>query len=475
MKQQEALVGIADRITGTEPLQPETLGFSLLEYGEAAFELVLDNLVGEFPFLWNDREYFEGGESEQFDRLFCWLVREIFDCPCGLIRPEADLAKLLAVAAALDCDDQLWGEIYRINPVLPEQVIAALASLIKESHVDSEQVINRHYCSDSHVREIKEDIANKDWRSVEWIVDQFWMDYRSPIKLQAAAALHRYNVPLLQSLIEGEKDFFEVASYTHHAPIEKIMPLAVASQNWTFKFWAFHRSVTHASRNIPSSPNEWELLLREASKSPTEWSRWLSVINEYPSRYPQIQEALGSALAHAEGWALDIYVSSMSMITPDMIRKPVASALSVFRQRAALKERKWLWQASFNKWKDWDFDAKDKSKHLFSISSSCLDYAVIGYFVECLDARQRHELIEQLRSRAVLLDQSWHPSTSSAMTERFKLASTYQPLAQAELACASQVDWHIGDSFSTPPWEDGSLYRSLRYDTDFDKPTFLTI
>lgn len=475
MKQQEALVGVADRITGAEPLQPESLGFSLLEYGEAAFELVLSNLVDEFPFLWNGREYFVGCEPEQFDRLFCWLVRKIFDFPCGLMRPEADLAKLLAVAAALDCDDQLWDEIHRINPILPEWVVAALAGLIKESHVDSEQVINRHYCSDSYAREIKEDIANKDWKSVEWIVDQFWMDYRSPIKLQAAAALHRYNVPLLQSLIEGEKDFFEVASYTRHAPIEKIMPLAVASQNWTFKFWAFHRTITSPNRNLKSYPSEWELLLQEASKNPAEWPRWLSVINEYPSRYPQIQEALGSALAQAEGWALDMYVSSISLITPDMARKPVASALSVFRQRAPLKERKRLWQASFDRWKDWGFDAKDKSKHLFSISSSSLDYAVIGYFVECLDAKQRHELIEQLRNRAILLEQSWHPSTSSAMTERFKLASTYQPLAQAELACASQNDWHIGDSFSTPPWEDGSLYRSLRYDTDFDKPTFLTI
>jgi hypothetical protein len=473
MKQQEALIGIAGRIIDAEPLEPESLGFSLLQHGEAAFDLVLCNLRDEFSFLWSGREEFTDCELEKFDCLFCWLVRKICEFPSDLERPEAELAKLLAVAATLDCDDQLWDEIYKTNPIAPKWLITTLASLIRERHTDSEKILRRQYRSESHVRDIIADITDKNWKSVEWVINRVWMDCRSPVKLQATAALHRYDSFLLQSLLEDEEDFFEVAAYTHHAPIEKVMQFAVSSKNWTFKFWAFHRSITHAKQGIESYPTEWEMLLHQASKNSTEWQRWLSVINEYPSRYPQIQEVLGNALARAGVGALDVYVESISMITPDMARKPIALALTAFRQKAALKERKRLWQASFNKWKEWDFGTKGQSKHLFSASPSCLDYAVIGYLTECLDARERHELTEQLKKRAVLLDRSWHPDTTSAMTERFKLASTYQLLAQAELVAAGEIDWLQGASLFTPPWEDGSLYRSLQYDTEFRKPTFL--
>lgn len=472
MKQQEALIGIAERIIEIEPLEPESLRFSLLQHGAAAFNLVLRNLREEFSFLWKGREEFTDCELEQFERLFCWLVKKIADFPSDLERPEADLAKLLAVAATLDCDDQLWDEVYKIISTTPEWLLAALTNLIKERHADSEEILRRKYRNENHVREIVADITAKNWKSLEGVLDQVWIDYRSPVKLQATAALHRYDSSILQSLLEDEEDFFEVASYTHHAPIERALRFAVASENWTFKFWAFHRSIRHAKQDIEIYSTEWEMLLYEASKNSTEWPRWLAVLNEYPSRYPQIQEALGNALARATGWALDVYVKSISMIAPDLARKPIAVALTAFRQKAAVKERKRLWQASFNRWKEWDFGATEQSKSLFGISLSALDYPVIGYFTECLDARERDELIEQLKMRAVLLERSWYPDTTFAMTERFKLASIYQLLAQAESVSDSESDWLQGASLFKPPWEDGSLYRSLRYDTEFGKPTF---
>lgn len=178
-------------------------------------------------------------------------------------------------------------------------------------------------------------------------------------------------------------------------------------------------------------------------------------------------------LARVSASALDIYLQTISMISSDMARGPVAAALTIFRQEAPIEKRRELWKLAFKKWEEWNFGRTDKLDALFNICNSVLDYAIVGYLVECLDATGRSKLVASLRLRAATLEAAWYPDISKAMTERFTIASIYQPLAIAELVSTTGTDWLVRDTVFTPPWEDGSLYRSLRYDTDFGRPTFL--
>jgi hypothetical protein len=60
------------------------------------------------------------------------------------------------------------------------------------------------------------------------------------------------------------------------------------------------------------------------------------------------------------------------------------------------------------------------------------------------------------------------------MSERFKLISTYQLLAHAEALLAGAPEWLNGSRaipLYKPIWEDGSAYRSLKYDLDMSKAT----
>lgn len=471
MKQRDVLTGIAERAAGAQPHEPTALNLSLLEQGAEAFNAVSWNLREEFPFLCSYREEMEDSELEQFDGLFAWLAEQLRTFPSGTTHPERCLTKILALAALLECDAKLWDELAKAVPNVPELLIVTLAKIIKENRADGQEILAGAHYSASQIQVLLADVASKDWKSVEWAVDRLWMEIWSPAKQHASAALYRFDRPRLESILGGENDFFEIAAYVLHAPAAQSLQLAIASTNWKLKFWALHNSARRAAGGSESYPVEWEILLSEAAKVPDEWTRWLAVLNEYPGRYPQLQEALGNTLASASGEALDAYVSSISAVS-DFGRAPIATALTVFREKAPARDRQRLWTAAFERWERWDFGCTEHSRSLLSVAKSSFDFPVVGYLTECLDSQARAEWITELQVRAAAIERNWHSDVTPAMSERFKLISTYQLLAHSEAVAAGEPEWLWEPPLYKPIWEDGTLYRSLKYDTTLGQSTF---
>jgi hypothetical protein len=471
MKQSDVLTGIADRAAGAQPLEPVSLSFPLLEQGADAFDAVSWKLLEEFPFLCSGREEMDDSELEQFDGLFAWFAEQLRTFPKDTTNSERYLTDMLALAALLECDAQLWDELARAVPNVPESLIVTLAKIIKENRADGQDILASAHFSTSQIHVLLADVASKDWRSVECAVAHLWMELWSPAKQHASAALYRFDRPSLESIFEGENDFFEITAYVLHTPAAQSLHLATVSTNWTFKFWALHHSANCASRGSESYPMEWEILLSEAAKVPDEWTRWLAVLNEYPGRYPQRQEALGNTLASAPDEALDAYVSSISGVS-DFGRVETATALTIFREKAPACKRQRLWIAAFERWERWDFGCTEHSRSLFSVAKSSFDFPVIGYLTECLDSQARAEWIAKLQVRAAAIERNWHSDVTPAMSERFKLISTYQLIAHSEAVAAGEPEWLWEPPLYKPIWEDGTLYRSLRYDKTFGPSTF---
>lgn len=471
MKQRDVLTRIADRAAGAQPHEPTSLILSRLEQGADAFNAVSQSLCKEFPFLCSGRENMEDFELEQFDGLFAWLAEQLRTFPKDATNPEQCLTNILALAATLECEAQLWDELAKAVPNVPELLTVTLAKRIKENKADGPGILAGVHYSTSQIQVLLADIASKDWKSVEWVVTHLWMAIWSPAKQHASAALYRFDRRSLESILEGENDFFEIAAYVLHAPVAQSLQLAIASTNWTFKFWTLHHSASQAARGTESYPIEWEILLTEAAKVPDEWTRWLAVLNEYPARYPQLQEALGNTLACASGEVLDAYVSSISGVS-DFGRAEVATALTVFREKAAAHDRQRLWTAAFERWERWDFGCTEHSRSLFRVAKSTFDFPVIGYLTECLDSHARAEWIAKLQVRAVAIERNWHSDVTPAMSERFKLFSTYQLIAHSEAVAAGEPKWLWEPPLYIPMWEDGTLYRSLKYDGIIGSDTF---
>lgn len=472
MKQSDVLVGIADRATRARLYKPTSLNLSLVEREIEAFDAVLSKLREEFPFLCSYKEEMEDSELEQFDGLFAWLTEQLRTFPNDAKNPEQSLTNILALAALLECDAQLWDELAKAVPNVPELLIITLTKIIKENRANGQEILVGARYSDNEIQVLLADIASKDWKSVEWLIAHLWMEIWPPAKQHASAALYRFDRQSLESILEVENDFFEIVAYVSYAPTAQSLQLAIASTNWTFKFWTLYHSARQDAIGSESYPMEWEILLSEAAKVPSEWVRWLAVLNEYPGRYPQLQEALGNTLASASGEALDAYVSSISGVS-DFGRTEIATALTVFREKAtAAHDRQRLWTAAFERWKKWDFGCTEHSRSLFRVEKSPLDFPVIGYLTECLDSKARAKWIAELQVRALAIERNWHSDVTSVMTERFKIISTYQLIAHSEIVAAGEPKWLWESPLYKPMWENGTLYRSLKYDGTLGPPTF---
>jgi len=471
MKQGDVLIGIAERTAATKPYEFRTMDLPVAAQGLSTSEAIFSQLNDEFPFLWSGREVMQDFEVEQFDRLFAWLVEQFRAFPNGAGSPEQHLTKMLALAALLEYDGQLWDELVKSVPDVPEPLLLTLIEVVRQNRSEGQEILANARYRDSQAAKVLTGVASKDWKAVQWEEEQLYIFTRSPVKHQAFAALHLFCRPRMQAMFEVENDFFEIVSYIFHAPPDQSLRLAMDCSNWTFKFWALFHSVKLSARGGESYPVEWTTLLSQVASVPDEWARWLSVLNEYPGRYPQIQESLGSALGNAPSQALDAYVSSISDIS-DLGRAPVAAALSVFRDEASAGNRQRLWTAAFRRWEQWDFGCTNQSKAIFGVAKSVFDFAVVGYLTECLDFQARAEWDAKLQVRAAALERDWHPDPTPAMSERFKIISAYQLLAHSEAVAAGEPEWLQDTPLYRPGWEDATLYRSLKYDGEIGRSTF---
>lgn len=470
MKSRDILRGIAVRAVTAMPIAPS---FTALPYevGVDDFNALTWSLREEFPFLHAGNNEIADADVAKFDGLFAWLADQLREFPEGAPAPERRLVEMLALATMLEGDAELWDELAQAVPSLPPLLLDGIVKVFTDIRYDGRIFLERAHYSPPQISTAINDVARKDWKSVEWTMDRLSDWLWLPLKSQAAAALHQYDRARLEALIERTDDLFEVAAYVFHAPVAQVLTLALTTKNWMFKFWAFYKSAKFDAEGKCSYPLDWEVLLTQAAGKPEEWARWLAVLNEYPSRYPQIQPALGSALAGASDEALDAYVASISNAS-DFGRTHLANALSVFRAKASLPVRQRLWTAAFKRWEAWNFGCNEESRSLFSVARSSFDYPVMGYLIECLSDSQRADMAAELQIRAAAIERDWHSDVTPAISERFKLISTYQLLAHAEAVLANMPEWLAGDRLYKPAWEDGTAYRSLKYDLDMGKPTF---
>lgn len=471
MKLEDALIGIAARTNDKTTDCASTLKFSAFKADQLTFDVIFHSLMEEFPGFWDGAREYEKSEMHSLDRLFLMLIEQLKQFPKRPEEQSSAIIKILALSAFLEHEDQLWQEVLKTNVQISTTLIDKLKETFVESRVDSKAVLVDSHPSEEMTNLILSEIADKDWRSVEWTLDHLWSRISLRMKQTSGTALFHLAPDALASAIEGVEDFFDITSYIAHTPSHHHLKIAIVSSNWTFKFWALQQSARRAAAGQQTFDAEWEALLVEAAQIPVEWARWMSVMNQYPSRYPEIQPALGRTLSRASASVMEGYLTSLSM--DDFSRPAVTQALEAFRNSAPETAKRTLWAMAYKRWQNWALGTTEGSKSLFDVRTSALDFAVVGYFVECANAQERDAFAADLARRAKSIEHDWHPNESPVLTERFKLISSYQLLAHAESVISNQPAWLPSDTLYRPDWEDGSLYRSFKYDWVLPRTVFL--
>jgi hypothetical protein len=429
-------------VINADPNPTSTLGD--MYRGHAPFEAMRQ----EFGFLHMCRMTGKAPSAEEQNCLVAlmrWLVRELNEWSAANDPEFRALAATFAVTCYCDHEDRFWprfAEHVKSNPPLVQELERRIAGLraqpaasMSRSPISDSEIIGRFNAADSA----------GDWATIasEWprFGDFIFPDYvisqsvqylhaLAPDALRQAAGQLRQMVPVMQVLLA--------------LTVREGLGLAFASGNPYVQFGVILRILQHQRRHREQIPPDEEALLAQllthVASNDAQWQAWMRALNHYPIRYPQIQSALGTALAQGPESALAPYVDAINLTTTGAGRQQVAECLRSFRKAAPPERRQKLWKRAHGRWLEWNFAFNDKTENLVRIGNCELDYAIAGYAVECMDSQSLSQKCGELVATLSALPTAWHASESDFRRSVNRLLSCFQPYAYAQQAGADD-DW----------------------------------
>jgi hypothetical protein len=161
--------------------------------------------------------------------------------------------------------------------------------------------------------------------------------------------------------------------------------------------------------------------------------------------YQPLQIPLGRALATAPETAIAGYIDSIRLFPWPFGHQAsgglVAECLREFNANSPLERRKLLWSRAHERWLKWDFDRANPNQHMTTICRSDLDYAVVAYARECLDATGRESVLNAIRAEVQTLAYRWHESVGDLDAAWYCLLSRFQPYAHGTYTAVHEPDW----------------------------------
>jgi hypothetical protein len=209
-----------------------------------------------------------------------------------------------------------------------------------------------------------------------------------------------------------------------------------------------------------------EVLLIKMSADSDRWRDLMDIFNRYPVRYPGLQDPLGRALASAPFQARETYIASIQLhdvAFDDAGRENVAACLRAFQAQANLNQREAMWRLAYDRWSEWHFGRSDSNSHLLHIRASLLDYAIVGYAIECLGPNAAMQARVNILVKSLSLHQNWYLSASAMTTDWNKSLSSFQPFGHAEhILAGNNEDW-LCEARNYLPIDTQTDYLKLKY------------
>ncbi|MEH2480201.1 hypothetical protein V1282_003558 [Nitrobacteraceae bacterium AZCC 2146] len=464
-----------EEIEPTELVVAVTEGdpFAAIGGWETAFELFAA-LDRGFPFINRVKagSPLSEGERARWTSMLRWWIGQLRHWD-----PKSDdkgrrLSSLLVIAQAHDWDGALWralptDALLNVGRTgLFANIAGGLEMTFGTRGGEAEPIWERNAVDTLLAAE-----AACDWSSL----GEVWRPFQdllhpTPLQIQAIRFLAHIDMARLVAAVAGIKQLAAAMLVAQVLDVEPRLELASASENHFVEFACAYETFNGRRKRPPAPLPQAALLsrlLRKVADDGPRWRGWMDVFNAYPIRYPALHPCLGEALATAPRAAIEAYVDSMRLSPQphdriDEGRRNVAACLRVFRDLASDEQRRLLWARAHDRWSEWAFDAANEDAHLLGISRSEIDYAVVGFAVECLDDAGKAEMLAAMTSRLAMIEDSWHASGTDIRTAWFRALSCFQPYAHATYLGPTD-DWLPESHACYPPEIADDAFFALRY------------
>ena len=367
---------------------------------------------------------------------------------------------LVAVSHWARCGDFWAATRHLLNqrPILA----AALEIVLRHRSTTFQTLPGAHIWEREHLLALQQAEAAHDWVRLAELTAVFKMRPRLDCSAsQALRGLFVLDLPRLTKFVDRLASWSDASFLFTALPLEDALRLASASTNDNFRFAAIEAITTSIIRLHPSSSPALVRFLIALAHDGAAWPAWIRILNRFPVRHPQIQYALGRALARSPDSALKSYVEAIELTTPQAHgRAQVAGCLEAFRHHASSARRQVLWRAAFDRWADWDFGDDDSPSPM---SHSELDYAVAAWLIEFADGPFLASEMSSFETRLRALEASWHPSGVKLIAKYNRLLSRYRMIAFADRRRATAGSWLLGSETFLPPVITASEYLKARY------------
>jgi len=381
------------------------------------------------------------------DRL-AWLLRTLE--AYQLQRPStAILVAVLRVASAFASDVPIWQRLP--SKYLSDNLFASMEALIGSTACS----INAPgqpapIWEREAVQHFLQADADGDWPAIEnaWrtIVPAIMPD---GLLAEATACLcveergHR----VLASALDSCTSILPVVKAAQAMKPEQIGKVAVHATSTRARFALIQSLAFNQPRNEPlqvATLEDLAKVFQEVQKDEAAWLKWMLALNRYPVRTQSMQPAFGRSLVGSSEKAKEAYIGAISLrTTPNECREAVTLCLSEFREKASCEERQEMWQLAFQRWEEWDFDGNSRNIPLTAIAVSDLDFALIGYGVECLSDQNLQAKLQCLAGELTAVQSNWYSDRIAFDAGWYRALSRWQIFAYAAEVRAGQQKWQI--------------------------------
>ncbi len=369
-----------------------------------------------------------------------WLIIQLSSWKSTSDLSLVNLDIILNVSFFIDYEGRLWKSLSQsensLSEYLSNHIVEELSCIGSEFSANEGDDVPIH--EQESLERFLSAIKNKNWVEIEQLWGRFNTRPLLKVKyIQMLLILMHLDKNALVKVFQKCIDIPILTHFMFTLKTETSFYVSTKTKNEYVEFCAVCTSLTNLNGRKALNKIENSYLLdifKNVSNEEGRFSSWMEIFNKYPLRYPHIQEALGKMLAITTNEKIiSIYIDSISLTssTPDGSRLVVSECLETFSKHASLDRKKLLWQVAYKRWIEWNFGEEDTHNSLFNLAFSELDFAVVGYYLDCITEDERLILQNEIIGKLESLTNYWHNSSSDVSTFWYRHLSLYQPIEHA--------------------------------------------
>jgi hypothetical protein len=424
----------------------------------------LDEDLGFVRVIRSSRLTISADQMEKLARSIRWLSGMLSDWRQADDPTRARLVAVIAVAARLDENGALW-------PLMPDtitpnqelgqelqDILGRLQFRVEAASFSRSPIVDREQMEVFALAE-----AEQNWPALRFFAENVpWRFHSNAILDQSVRLLNRFFPDHLVQVGRAVSQVGVAMQVVTAISVGDAFRIATQAENNTLQFAAVCRLFAIHDRICmldAAQEDALVVLLSQVATDPPRWAMWMRAFAAHPYRASQMQPAIGRALAFSDDAALRAYVDAIYLQPSWLGRDEVKACLGTFAKCVSLERRQAAWRMAFARWSDWNFGERDGHSAPTEISLSNIDFAIVGYTVECLTPEERETHIANCLDMLGRAEHEWHKSQLSFMYYVYRILSHSQPFLRARDSGTDPDNWlwskdckYLFDQLNDPYW-----------------------